>query len=118
MAQFYINNFLLQILPQGTPSRITAAYFISYVIAIWLQHLLHAVLVYGWRTSYVKGLLSTYFGYAGSLFASVPINYVLVNFGGLGANQAYVLTIALTGIANYFLLNSLLGGNKESTDKD
>ena len=61
----------------------------------------------------MKGLLSTYFGYAGSLFASVPINYVLV-FGGLGANQAYVLTIALTGIANYFLLNSLLGGNKES----
>lgn len=54
-------------------------------------------------------------GYSGALVASVPINAALVQGAKLSASYAWVGTLAITGIANYFLLNKLLGGG-QSTD--
>ena len=47
--------------------KITVAWFVSYLVSIWLQHFLHATLVYGWVSSYWAGLLATYAGYSGAL---------------------------------------------------
>lgn len=59
-------------------------------------------------------LRETDVGYSGALVASVPINAVLVQGAKLSASHAWVGTLAITGIANYFLLSKLLGGNKEA----
>ena len=50
-------------------------------------------------------------GYSGSLAASVPINAALVAFGAT-AGVAWASTLLLTGVANYFLLDRLLGNKK------
>eukprot|EP00929_Paragymnodinium_shiwhaense_P013946 TRINITY_DN121798_c0_g1_i1.p1 TRINITY_DN121798_c0_g1~~TRINITY_DN121798_c0_g1_i1.p1 ORF type:complete len:173 (-),score=17.45 TRINITY_DN121798_c0_g1_i1:323-841(-) len=107
-AAFYVLNELMVAYNPYKWQKITVAWFGSYVISIWLQHFLHATLVYGWNASYWRGLFSTYMGYSAALVVSVPINAGLVNYLGLNAGQAWLGTLLLTGIANYFLLGFLL----------
>ena len=111
VAFYLLNETIVKINP-AEYQKITVAWFLSYVISIWFQHALHATLVYGWRTSYIKGLIATYTGYSMALFSSVPINAILVNKFEFTASGAWTGTLVLTGIANYFLLGLLLGGNK------
>ena len=108
----------MAVLPSWTPQIVTVAWFLSYLLSIWLQHFLHSTLVYGWVTSYWKGLVATYAGYSGSLIASVPINAGLVNGVGLEAGQAWLATLIVTGVANYFLLSKLLGGPTKDAAKE
>ena len=54
--------------------------------------------------------MATYGGYSAALFASVPINAVRVNQMSLSASQAWLGTLIITGVANYFLLSFVLGG--------
>ena len=61
--------------------------------------------------------MATYSGYSLALFASVPINGFLVNFISLTASQAWGGTLVITGIANYFLLSAVLGGEKKEKKK-
>ena len=91
---------------------ITVAYFVSYAISIFVQYFLHASLVYGYQASFWAGVASTYAGYTGALFASIPLNAFLVSSLGFDATQAWAGTLLLTGMANYFVLNALLGGEK------
>lgn len=91
---------------------ITVAYFVSYAISIFVQYFLHASLVYGYQGSFWAGVASTYAGYTGALFASIPLNAFLVSNLGFDATQAWAGTLLLTGMVNYFVLNALLGGKK------
>jgi hypothetical protein len=113
LAMFILNELVLVALPEAWMPNpgITVAWAISYAISIWVQHWLHATLVYGWRTSYVQGLITTYAGYSVSYLASIPINEGLV-LVGCSATVAWALTLFLTGCANYFLFQRLLGGSK------
>ena len=111
LTMFALNELVLHFIPQAwlpNPG-ITIAWAISYAISIWAQHWLHATLVYGWKTSYVQGLVTTYAGYSVSYLASLPINEALV-LVGCSATSAWALTLFLTGCANYFLFQRLLGG--------
>jgi hypothetical protein len=112
-----LNEVCVAALPENTPAPITVAWFLSYAVSIWIQHFLHATLVYGWKSSYWSGLAATYVGYSGALFASVPINAALVEYAGTTASQAWLGTLLITGVANYFLLSMLLGG-KDKTPED
>jgi hypothetical protein len=93
---------------------ITVCFFLAYLVSIWMQHLLHSTLVYGWVQSYWAGLVSTYTGYSLALVLSTPINYGLVNFVKLDAGGAWLGTLIITGIGNYFLLGFLMGDKKGS----
>jgi hypothetical protein len=117
-AFWVLNEGAVAVLPSWTPQIVTVAWFLSYLLSIWLQHFLHSTLVYGWVTSYWKGLVATYAGYSGSLIASVPINAGLVNGVGLEAGQAWLATLIVTGVANYFLLSKLLGGPTKDAAKE
>ena len=108
---FYFLNEAIAYLNPIEFQKITVAWFLSYVISIWLQHALHSTLVYGWATSYWKGLVATYTGYSFALVSSVPINAVLVNQLLFTASQAWVGTLVITGTANYFLLGKLLSSD-------
>ena len=108
-AFWVLNEGMMASLPTNIPEPVTVAWFLSYLVSIWLHHALHAMLVYGWGSSYWAGLLATYTGYSGALLASVPINAGLVNYFHLTASQAWLATLVLTGVANYFVLGALLG---------
>ena len=103
VAFYFLNEAVVNINPVEY-QKITVAWFLSYVISIWLQHALHAALVYGWGDSYWKGLIATYTGYSMALFSSVPINAFLVNKLELTVSGAWTGTLVLTGMANLFLL--------------
>ena len=105
---FYLLNETIVYLNPIEFQKITIAWFLSYIISIWLQHALHSTLVYGWASSYWKGLAATYTGYSLALFSSVPINAILVSQLLLTASQAWIGTLVITGTANYFLLGKLL----------
>ena len=113
VAFWALNELTVAMLPAACPSPITVAWFLSYLVSIWLQHWLIATLVYGWTTAYWPGLVATYTGYSGALVVSVPINAGLVQYLDFTASMAWVGTLCITGIANYFLLGWLLGGSKE-----
>ena len=116
VAFYLLNEAIVKVNPVEY-QKITVAWFLSYVVSIWLQHALHATLVYGWVTSYWKGLIATYTGYSMALFSSVPINAGLVNKLEFTASGAWMGTLVLTGMANYFLLGLLLDGNKHDDVK-
>ena len=107
-VMFYVLNEAIVRFNPIESQKITVAWFLSYVISIWIQHALHATLVYGWVFSYWRGLLATYTGYSLALFASVPINAGLVNYLRATVSEAWIGTLVLTGMANYFLLGKLL----------
>ena len=109
---FYLLNEAIVQNVNITWQPITVAYFVSYAISIFVQYFLHASLVYGYQSSFWAGVASTYAGYTGALFASIPINVFLVSNFGFDATQAWAGTLLLTGIANYFVLNALLGEKK------
>ena len=114
---FYLLNETIVYLNPIEFQKITIAWFLSYVISIWLQHALHSTLVYGWTTSYWKGLAATYTGYSLALFSSVPINATLVNRLLLTASQAWIGTLVITGTANYFVLGKLLSTKGNDDEK-
>ena len=53
-----LNELCVAALPPGDTS-VTQAWFLSYLASIWLQHLLHSTLVYGWAKGYWSGLAAT-----------------------------------------------------------
>ena len=57
-AFWVLNEAVVAALPPGDAS-VTAAWFLSYILSIWLQHLLHSTLVYGWTGGYWTGLAAT-----------------------------------------------------------
>jgi hypothetical protein len=107
---YFLNEALVAVLSSVLPYQpITAAWLTSYLISIFLQYILHAILVFGWSASFWAGVLSTYAGYSGALVASVPINIALVNTAGLSASHAWLGTLIITGVANFFVLSAMLG---------
>lgn len=110
---FALNELTLLIVPEEWMPNpgITIAYALSYGASVSAQHWLHATLVYGWKTSYLEGLKRTYAGYFVSWLVGIPINEGLVVIG-FSAQVAWGLTLFLTGCANYFLFQRLLGGSK------
>jgi hypothetical protein len=111
-AFWLLNELSVKNMPAFMPEPITSAFFVSYLISIWFQHFLHETLVYGWVQSYWSGLFSTYTGYSLALVLSPPINYALVNFADLDATGAWLGSLIITGIGNYFLLNFLMKSSK------
>lgn len=109
-----LNALALVVLPEAwkpNPAA-TIAWAFSYGLSIWVQHWLHATLVYGWTIGYWAGLMRTYAGYSAAYAMSIPINAGLI-WVGCSVWWAYVLTLVLTGCANFFLFRLLLGGSKE-----
>jgi hypothetical protein len=95
-AFWFLNEAAVAALPDSIPSPVTVAWFLSYLLSIWMQHALHSTLVYGWTSNYWAGLVATYTGYSGALLASVPINagwvctipkHTVLSFCGAAARQ-------------------------------
>ena len=65
-------------MPESVPSRVTLAWFASYLISIWLQHFLHNSLVYGWSVRWREGrflllLVSILAVFVGRVLLTEPI---------------------------------------------
>ena len=110
---FYILNQLFLEFLEVPFAQITVSFFVSYCISIFLQYFLHSYLVFGPGGNFISGVVSCYAGYSSALFASAPINYGLVKYFACTASQAWLGTLIITGVANYFLLTFLMGEKKE-----
>ena len=110
---FYVLNEIIVTNNPYNYQPITVAFFFAYLVSIWIQHALHSTLVFGWVKPYWTGLFSTYTGYSLALFASTPLNMFLVNYIHLNAGQAWLGSLIVTGIGNYFLLSWLNSEKKE-----
>ena len=74
------------------------------------------MLVFGPGGDFIKCVVSCYAGYSTALFASAPINYGLVNYFLLTATQAWLGTLIITGVGNYFLLTFLMTKEEEKKE--
>jgi len=84
----------------------TASWLSAYLLSIVWQHSLHRYLVFGATGNYWKTLMWTYVSYTLSLVLSSVLNYVLADQLSLNHRIAFVLTLLLTGILNFFTLKS------------
>ena len=115
---FYLLNELILKTVSIPYQPITVAFFIAYFISIFLQYFLHTYLVFGPGGDFIKGVISCYAGYSTALFSSAPINYGLVNYLNFNASQAWLGSLIITGVANYFLLTFLMGGEKKTKEDE
>lgn len=96
----------------------TMSYFLAYLLHIAAQHALHAFLVYGLETvntrqKYFNTLIGTYQALAVSAIGSTILNSALI---GMGAerNLAFVATLAIFSVLNYFWIGYVV---KKSSEK-
>ena len=85
------------------------SFFLGYLLHVPVQHLLHAVLVYGLQTlntpkKYLYTLLGTYSAFSISLVGSTALNTLLRQNTDLDKNVAFAATIILFAGFNYFAL--------------
>lgn len=88
----------------------TLAWMITYALNIWLQHELNERLVLmsnGKKQDYWKKLGRTYLIYTSSMLLSTLINMIFLTLG-FSTRAAMILTLSLTGIGNYFLVNRFM----------
>ena len=86
----------------------TISFFVGYTLQIATQHLLHAIMVYGLHTintreKYFKTLVGQYGAYLTAMVGSTILNTWLRN-QGMGKDKAFVATMFLFSIINYFVI--------------
>eukprot|EP00825_Cyclidium_porcatum_P032275 TRINITY_DN3452_c0_g1_i1.p2 TRINITY_DN3452_c0_g1~~TRINITY_DN3452_c0_g1_i1.p2 ORF type:complete len:156 (+),score=13.81 TRINITY_DN3452_c0_g1_i1:317-784(+) len=91
----------------------TVAWALSYIIDIFIQFLLHEILVYGSQSNRCKALIGCYISYATAIILSIIINSFFINQMKYSNNLAWLLTLTITAVVNYFLVNFFM--KKENT---
>lgn len=93
------------------------SFFAGYILQIVAQHLLHAAVVYGLETintrrKYLKTLVGQYGAYFTAMIGSTILNTWLRK-KGMEKNKAFVSTLFLFAIINYFVIGWIV---RQATD--
>jgi hypothetical protein len=88
----------------------TLAWTSSYLLSILWQHSLHRHLVFGTSSPYLSSLVWTYVSYSISIVLSSIFSYIFVSLLGVHHRIAFGLTLAITGVINYFTLKGAFEG--------
>lgn len=100
---FILDQLVLAVNPFSWQQE-TVAWSISYIMDIYVQYFLHEWLVFGKQPDRCKAIIGCYFSYTTAIVLSIIINGFLINQMAYSNNLAWFLTLALTGILNYFLV--------------
>jgi hypothetical protein len=97
------------------------SFFIAYSLQIVTQHFLHASLVYGLHSintgeRYFKSLAGESASYVFALFGSTFLNLFLLRVG-LNKTVAFITTMTVFAVINYFLIGSVVRWSMESSSK-
>jgi len=96
------------------------SFFVAYLVDIFLQHFLNALLVFGLdtiatRDMYLSSLATAYTAYFGTLCGSTILQAYLLRFG-ISKTIAFWSTIALGSVVNYVVLNALAARAKSQSN--
>lgn len=98
----------------------TFCFATAYIVEIALQHLLNAILVYGWSTistreRYFSTLGMTYSTYITSLVGSTLSHTLLLKYG-VPKNFAFIVTLLGFGVFNYYALSIKVSNKNENAN--
>ena len=96
------------------------SFFVAYLIDIFLQHFLNALLVFGLETiatreMYLSSLAAAYTAYFGTLCGSTILQAYLLRLG-VSKSIAFWSTIALGSLVNYVVLTALAARAKSQSN--
>lgn len=92
----------------------TVSWVVSYMLSIWIQYELHSRIVFNSRNEKVNSkpyhirLLMTYAVYSFSMVLSTIVNYVCNVYLHIDHRIVWLLSVASTGIVNYFGVKSYM----------
>ncbi len=92
----------------------TMSWVVSYMLSIWIQYELHSRIVFNSRNEkgnskpYHVRLLMTYAVYSFSMVLSTIVNYVCNVYLHIDHRIVWLLSVASTGIVNYFAVKSYM----------
>ncbi len=105
IVQFMIDLILYYVLKIQSP---TLCWAIGLSLSIAIRHTSHRYLVFGnYVGGYFHSLIRMYTGYSIILISSTIFNLALVKIGHLKHYTAWVVTLIMTNVMNYFLLRKL-----------
>jgi len=98
----------------------TASFFLGYIIHIPAQHFLHALLVYGLEsintpTKYKNTLFGMYATLVTAAVGSTALNAAFLSMG-VPKTLAFVGTLGLFSILNYFAIGYIVGKARQEAD--
>ncbi|EFC36889.1 predicted protein [Naegleria gruberi] len=115
---FLFYHFLYQfITAEDESTKSSLCWLLSYSLSIWCQYELHCRIVFGKRSNseYWRSLIRTYFVYGISMVFSTILNYMLVGYFKVGHTYAWILSLILVGILNYFTVSKFAFADSEET---
>ena len=118
MVFFVFYNIMYQfITSEDESTRSSLCWLISYGLSIWCQYELHCRIVFGKRsnTEYWRSLIRTYFVYGISMVFSTILNYTLVGYFQVGHTYAWILSLIVVGVLNYFTVSRFAFADSEDT---
>lgn len=84
------------------------AWTVSYLISILFQHALHRWLVFGSGAPYCSSLVLTYIAYSLGIVLSSVLSTLFTVYLLIPHRLSFVLTLAATGIINYFTVSNAM----------
>jgi hypothetical protein len=99
----------------------SVSFFVSYLLDIFVQHFLNALLVFGMdmintRELYLSSLATSYTAYFGTLCGSTILQAYLLQWG-VAKNVAFWGTIATGSLVNFIVLTSLAARSKSASSE-
>lgn len=121
-----VHSLLCSLPKDFLPSAIQAnkdavSFFVGYLIQIWMQHFLNALLVYGLgsintKEKYISTLRGQYSAYMFALFGSTALNIALSR-AGFNKKVAFVLTMSIFACINYVVIGWTVKRANKATKK-
>lgn len=113
---------LLLLPPHLLPHRDTISFFIGYLMAVPVQHISHALLVYGistinTRDKYITTLIGMYSAMITSCIGSTLLNAALLKYTKIPKVGAFLITVFAFAFLNFFVIGWIVN-NSNNTNKN
>jgi putative flippase GtrA len=107
---FFIMYEILFMMVQQHKHGSVISWLVAYMASIWWQFELHRWIVYGKDRirDYWAALRTTFAVYSISLVISTILNYVLTSILVLHFRTAWIITMIVIGVFNYFMMRAML----------
>lgn len=100
----------------------TISFFIGYILAVPIQHILHSLLVYGYHTintlqKYRTTLLGMYGALTFSCIGSTILNTLLLKYTKLSKDHSFIITMYTFAIFNYYIIKWIVQRSSPTSTK-
>jgi len=101
--------------PLSLSKSFAISYYIAYLFSVLWQHILNRWFVFeSGEESFLDSLFSTYVVYGFSMLVSSLISMTLISLVKVDPNSAFLLTLPVNGVSNFYLLRRFSGQSQQS----